>query len=107
MLTSACVFSLHRLASRGQMAPESNWHELSQLIVNHDTPLIKLLNHGDLNAKERHICMLIRLRFIPSELSALLGISPQSVTNMRQRLLQKLFHEKGGAKDFDEKIRAI
>jgi putative tetratricopeptide repeat-containing domain protein len=51
--------------------------------------------------------MLIRLRFIPSELSALLGISPQSVTNMRQRLLQKLFHEKGGAKDFDEKIRAI
>ena len=107
MLTSACVFSLHRLASRGQMAPESNWHELSRLIVNHDTPLIKLLNHSDLNAKERHICMLIRLRFIPSELSALLGISPQSVTNMRQRLLQKLFHEKGGAKDFDEKIRAI
>ena len=107
MLTNSCVISLHRLASRGQTAPESNWQELALLIANHDTPLIKLLNQSDLNAKERHICMLIRLRFIPSELSALLGISPQSVTNMRQRLLQKLFHEKGGAKDFDERIRAV
>ena len=103
MLATDCVITLHRLASRGRQAPENSRQELYQLVANHDPSLMKTLHQSHLNEKER----LIRLRFIPSELSVLLGISPQNVTNMRQRLLQKLFHAQGGAKDFDERIRSL
>ena len=107
MVTSDCVFTLHRQAARGEMATDSLWQALNQLMASHDPHLFNLLITHNLNDKERHICMLIRLRFIPSELSTLLGISPQNATNLRQRLLIKLFTAKGGARDFDEKIRAI
>lgn len=107
MVTSDCVFTLHRQAARGEMATDSLWQALNQLMASHDPHLFNLLITHNLNDKERHICMLIRLRFIPSELSTLLGISPQNATNLRQRLLVKLFNAKGGARDFDEKIRAV
>jgi len=107
MLATDCVITLHRLASRGRQAPENSRQELYQLVANHDPSLMKTLHQSHLNEKERLVCPLIRLRFIPSELSVLLGISPQNVTNMRQRLLQKLFHAQGGAKDFDERIRSL
>jgi putative tetratricopeptide repeat-containing domain protein len=107
MLATDCVITLHRLASRGRQAPENSRQELYQLVANHDPSLMKTLHQSHLNEKERLVCLLIRLRFIPSELSVLLGISPQNVTNMRQRLLQKLFHAQGGAKDFDERIRSL
>ena len=107
MLGTDCVITLHRLASRGRQAPENSRQELYQLVANHDPSLMKTLHQSHLNEKERLVCLLIRLRFIPSELSVLLGISPQNVTNMRQRLLQKLFHAQGGAKDFDERIRSL
>ena len=107
MVTSDCVFTLHRQAARGEMATDSLWQALNQLMASHDPHLFNLLITHNLNDKERHICMLIRLRFIPSELSTLLGISPQNATNLRQRLLIKLFNARGGARDFDEKIRAV
>ena len=42
--------------------------------------------------------------FQPSEIAILVASSPQSITNLRVRLLQKLFNETGGAKDFDQRI---
>ena len=39
-----------------------------------------------------------------SEIAILVASSPQSITNLRVRLLQKLFNETGGAKDFDQRI---
>ena len=65
------------------------------------------LNPHELNAKEMHLCMLIKLRFIPSEMAILTNSSPQTVTNMRVRLLEKIFCEKGGARDLDRRIREL
>lgn len=36
-----------------------------------------------------------------------MDISAQSVTNMRQRLMLKIFGDKGGARDFDRRIREL
>lgn len=49
--------------------------------------------------------ILIRLHFLPSEISTLLNVSSQTVTNTRARLLQKLFDKRGGAKQFDYEVR--
>ena len=40
--------------------------------------------------------------FLPSEIAILTCSSPQAITNMRVRLLQKLFNRTGGARDFDQ-----
>ena len=35
------------------------------------------------------------------------GVSPQGITNMRSRLMWKLFREGGGARDFDARLQAL
>jgi hypothetical protein len=60
-----------------------------------------------LSTKEQAVCLLIRQHFQPSEIAILVASSPQSITNLRVRLLQKLFNEAGGAKDFDQRICQI
>jgi DNA-binding CsgD family transcriptional regulator/cell division protein FtsL len=108
MLGTTEVMCMHRIAAKGQIPAESNWQELQQLIMDRDKAMATALGrHQELNAKEIQICMLIRFRFLPSEISTLLDISAQNVTNMRQRLMQKMFQQKGGARDFDQMIRSL
>ena len=108
LLNADVVISLHRIASRGQCANEVNWQQLTQLISERDKSMAILLsNNPELSDREQHVVMLIRLRFIPSEISVLMDISAQNVTNMRQRLMQKMFGENGGARDFDRRIHEL
>ena len=108
MLTAEPVWHLHRVAARGQQAQQADWAELAALLQQHDSGFGAALDaHTELNHTERGACLLIRLRFIPSEIAALLGLSPQQVTNLRVRLLQKMFNRKGGARDFDVAIRDL
>ena len=108
LLNAEAVISLHRIASRGQCANEVNWQQLTQLISERDKSMAILLsNNPELSEREQHVVMLIRLRFIPSEISVLMDVSAQNVTNMRQRLMQKMFGENGGARDFDRRIREL
>ncbi len=61
-----------------------------------------------LNFRETEICILVVARFLPSEMSVLMDVSSQTVSNIRTRLLAKLFPEmKGGAAVFDCEIRKI
>lgn len=53
------------------------------------------------------MCLLIRLRFAPYEISNILNIKSSSVTMKRQRLLKIIFGEIGGARLFDEKLRQL
>ena len=107
LLNADAVISLHRIASKGQTANEVNWYQLNQLISERDKNLAISLNNLKLSEREEHVIMLIRLRFIPSEISVLMDISAQSVTNMRLRLMLKIFGDKGGARDFDRRIREL
>lgn len=51
------------------------------------------------------ICVLIKLRFLTSEITCLLEISPQRLSTTRRRLNSKVFGSAGGAKDFDYRIK--
>lgn len=108
LMNAEPVLHLHRLAAKGAEASPADWREISELLTQMDASFLKELStHTEINPKELHLCMLVRLRFIPSEIASLLAISSQNVTNMRGRLLQKMYNKKGGAKEFDNQIHNI
>lgn len=102
------VYALHRRASAGRLAEPQDWNALHQLTNRYDGNLCALFaNHSNLSPNEINVIILTRLRFIPTEIAVLTGMSSQSATNTRARLLQKIFGVKGGAKDFDDRIRSL
>lgn len=108
LLHCPAVDAFHQLSRRGRPAADDDWGQLEQLVTARDKHLDALLAaHRSLSATERRLVVLIRLRFQPAEAGALLAMSPQSVTNMRVRLLPKLFGDKGGAREFDRRIHSL
>ncbi len=59
------------------------------------------------NVKEYHICLLIRLYFIPSEISVLIGTTLSDVSVSRKRLCNKILGKAGTAKEFDRYIKEL
>jgi hypothetical protein len=53
------------------------------------------------------ICILIRVFMSPIEISKLTQCSPSNVSNIRKRLLKRVFEREGGSEDFDDEIRKI
>ena len=93
---------LHKTVNLGQVAKDEDISALAQCCYSLNPALLALLK--PLSTKEQTVCLLIRQHFQPSEIAILVASSPQSITNLRVRLLQKLFNETGGAKDFDQRI---
>ena len=61
-----------------------------------------------LRMEEVDVCLLIRLQFKAKEIANLTGMSPQSISNIRRRLLPRLFHQsEGGSKEFDRLIMKL
>lgn len=108
MLNDDIVFHLHGLAARGRKVEAHDWQALNELFQEKLPHFLPAINQSsDLSQREQQVCELIRLRFIPSEIAVLLTTTTQAVTNIRSRLLQKIFGVKGGAKDFDQRIRQL
>lgn len=56
---------------------------------------------------EYNVCLLIKARFSPTEISALLCKSKSGISSIRSRLFQKVFDKKGGPTDWDEFILSL
>ena len=108
LLQAPEVMRLHHMAARSHKASDEDWAGLYPLVTAHLPELMARLNATDsLSFRETNVCLLIRLRFIPSEIAILTDTSPQAITNMRVRMLFKIFGERGGARDFDNRIKDI
>ena len=59
---------------------------------------------GKMNANEYLVCLLVKVGFLPTEISVLTGLSQSNVSNIRKRLFEKMTGDKGSAKDFDQYI---
>ncbi|MCR5076691.1 MAG: hypothetical protein K6A82_01480 [Prevotella sp.] len=107
MFNASVVDRLHELASKAQPANDEVWENLIHHCSAADADFMAFLQSHvcQLNDRERYVCILTRLHFLPSEISTLLNVSSQTVTNTRARLLQKLFDKRGGAKQFDSEVR--
>ena len=106
--SSTIVKRMHELAYKAKQPSEVEWDDLRQLLCKHLPSFYKLIKDDKygLSNHEQKVAMLIRLRFIPTELIALLNISKQRVTNIRSDINHKLFHEKG-TKDLDANLMRI
>jgi hypothetical protein len=109
LLTSDIVIKFHDMAARGQKAGMSDWNQLRGFVNVYMPNFLKALSmrNEKINLKEIKLCILIRLQFIPSEIATLLDSSAQSLSNLRVRLLRKMFGMEGTARDFNEQINKI
>lgn len=109
MMEAAAVERLRELIAAGGHPSDEEWKELSKVFEEYDNGFSKWLagQSGKLNRREMRLCMLSRLHFQPSEAAVLLVTTRQNVTNMRSRMMPKVFGEEGSAADFGMRIAEI
>ena len=109
MMEAAAVERLGELIAVGGHPSDEEWKELSKVFEEYDNGFSKWLadQSGKLNRREMRLCMLSRLHFQPSEAAVLLVTTRQNVTNMRSRMMPKVFGEEGSAADFGLRIAEI
>ena len=87
---------------------DSEWEKLKSLVEKQQPDFIRFISAPDkgLTDREYLVAILVKLHFIPSELSLLLGVGAQQITNIRSKINSKLFG-KSGAKTLDANIWRI
>jgi tetratricopeptide (TPR) repeat protein len=81
-----------------------------KILINEQIPsFYSVLNSesNTLSMIEYEICILIRVGFAPTDLCKLTGISDGYASNIRRRLLKKVYGLEGSPKEFDCKIKEI
>lgn len=56
---------------------------------------------------EYHVCLLIRLGIRPVDIAELTAHGKESVTSVRRRMYEKVFHSKGAPKDWDDIVLSL
>ena len=108
LLEGDIVKELRQLAAHVQTPTDQQWQSLHATVSKHlpdfYSEITKPQHH--LTEKEINVCMLIKLRFIPTEIATLLDLTKQRVSNMRRSINHKLFREEV-AKTLDSNIRRL
>ena len=86
----------------------NNWTELFKVMDNHFPSFtLQIKSCRSIGKNEYQVCVLTKLGFRVSDIAYLTNNSSNSITNLRSRMMVKLFGEEGGAKDFDAKIASL
>jgi hypothetical protein len=109
ILSSPLVMDLHKKASIGGIASNGELRDILKLANSKMPTFMSLLSSLDKTLDDENlvICILTKLRFLPSEMSILLGKSSQVITNRKARMLKYLFKVEGGTRQFDHQIRSL
>lgn len=91
------VTSFHQYAKNINIPTEKEWSTLKKIMDEKIPSFIQKLYSDKYGLTENEIktAILVRLGFIPSEISVLLYLSPQRITNIRSSINMKLFKAKG------------
>lgn len=106
LLNSKMVCHLHQLASKAKLVTNAELEDLRKIVSEHLPDFYHQITSADTNLTDKEIIVsiLCRLRFIPSEMTVLLGLTPQRITNIRSSINMKLFHEKS-AQSLESNLR--
>ena len=100
--------ALQRRISRGEHLHAEDWlaieQQLKLVFPGFGTKLLALYNMSEL---ESQTCLLIKLRIAPTDIANVLSRDTSTISTVRSRLYQKVFHQKGGAKEWDEFVLSI
>ena len=92
-------------AGKNTSPTKTEWKALANLIEKtYPTFYSRTHSHKLISNEEYRICLLVKARFEPKEIEALLGLTYNTISIRRKRLLKKIFDMDGGAEDFDRKI---
>ena len=110
LVQSTIVLRLNDLLKENPVCPASR-DEILQItnLINEQIPsFYHTLNTPKvLRPVEYEVCMLIRCHFKPSAIGKLLNLDDAYISNLRRRILHKIFGIEGNPKDLDERIMAI
>ena len=98
-----------QLSTKGQQPTQNEWGEIEQQIFLFYPGFKDLLSEhlSAINDKEYKTCLLIRIGIKPTNIGSMLGVTSSYITELRTKMLQKLFGMSGTSKSFDKLIKAI
>ena len=103
---SAIYSSLCKLAAKGAELSDDQWQQVYVMVIDIFPNFYKLISEKqyELSENEFKTCILIRLHFNPKTVANMVGLSPSSITKIRNNMMEKLFGERGKAKELDERL---
>ena len=98
-----------RLSTIGQKPTDEEWNLLQSQISMYYPGFHDFMQEHDfhLSDKERKICLLLRIGFKPTNIANMIGVTFSYITELRTKMLQKLFGLSGNSKSFDKILREI
>ena len=106
--SSEILLILHNHARRSHRPNQAEWQELIKVAQNKLPRFYSIIADDDKELTEQEIIVsiLIRLGFIPTEISALFGFTIQRASNLRRKINIKLFHS-NDTKQLDKNIATL
>ena len=102
------VKRIFKLSEKRQRGPrEEEWAECIKAVEEQYPRLAQLKVDGKLDSLEYRVCVLVKLGMKVNDIIFLTESTSNKISMMRSRLHQKLFGEKGGAKDFDQRMAEL
>ena len=108
LLNCDMIKHLHNLTCKGTCATDTEFGKLIELTSHHLSTFHDYITAPKHSLSEREIivCILIKLRFTPSEIAVLLECSKQVISNIRTNINHKLFYQEG-TKSLDYNLRHL
>lgn len=103
----ALMVVFQKLKARKEYLSKSEWTELYSTAEKYFPALCNIKTNPKVSVSEYQICVLTKLGLRINDIIYLTQISASNISNMRSRMLSKLFGEEGGAKDFDIRIKNL
>lgn len=107
-LNSEFYLSIRKRIINGEHLKKADWAEIERQ-VNSTYPgfTSRLFNLFPMSQIEMQTCLLIKMRASTTDIANTLNKSTSAISSMRSRLYGKVFHDKKGAKDWDEFILSL
>ena len=103
----ALMVVFQKLKARKEYLSKSEWTNLYSTAEKYFPALCNIKTNPKVSVSEYQICVLTKLGLRINDIIYLTQISASNISNMRSRMLSKLFGEEGGAKDFDIRIKSL
>ena len=103
----ALIVVFQKLKARKEYLSKSEWTDLYSTAEKYFPALCNIKTNPKVSVSEYQICVLTKLGLRINDIIYLTQISASNISNMRSRMLSKLFGEEGGAKDFDIRIKSL
>ena len=107
LLKSDVYARFSMLSNKGCKPTKEDWDCLMEMMRSLLPEFCQMLsaNSHQMNEKELHTCMLIRIYIRPSSIANMLDVSNAYISKIRMSMLQTLYGIKGKAADFDKRIQ--